>query len=129
MKSTLRFASIVCIIGSAILNVCRAEDVIRNPQTVYFTVGDAQDLLYTPLESKASIEAGFDVLDERYHTARVWWRGGQDEVWGNQFVLREQNRYYWRVWEWRRGPQYRGVKCNQLAVKAPDGSGMERMIA
>ena len=99
------------------------------PLTVYFTVGDAQDLLYTPLESKASIEAVFDVLHERYHTARVWWRGGQDEVWGNQFVLREQNRYYWRVWEWWRDLQYRVVKCNQLAVKAAHARGMELWMA
>ena len=129
MKTTLRFVAMFCGLGSAILNICRAEDVKRNPQTVYFTVGDAQDLLYTPLESKASIEAVFDVLHERYHTARVWWRGGQDEVWGNQFVLREQNRYYWRVWEWWRDLQYRVVKCNQLAVKAAHARGMELWMA
>src|SRR6266581_7879640 len=129
MKTTLRFVAMFCGLGSAILNFCRAEDVKRNPQTVYFTVGDAQDLLYTPLESKASIEAVFDVLHERYHTARVWWRGGQDEVWGNQFVLREQNRYYWRVWEWWRDLQYRVVKCNQLAVKAAHARGMELWMA
>src|SRR2546427_10502821 len=112
MKTTLRFVSIVWVIGWAIVNVCRAEDVNRNPQTVYFTVGDAQDLLYTPLESKASIEAVFDVLHERYHTARVWWRGGQGEVWGNQFVLREQNRYYWRGFGGGGDPQDLGGKCN-----------------
>jgi len=68
-------------------------------------------------------------LHERYHTARVWWRGGQDEVWGNQFVLREQNRYYWRIWEWWRDLQYRVVKCNQLAVKAAHARGMELWMA
>src|SRR5437763_16628285 len=73
-------------------------DAAANPQTIYFSVGDAQDLLYTPLESKASIDSVFDVLHEKYKLHRVWWRGGQDEIWGNQFVLREQNRYYWRGW-------------------------------
>src|SRR2546422_11569483 len=108
MKTTLRFVSLFCFIGSVIPTICRAEDVNRNPQTVYFTVGDAQDLLYTPLESKASIEAVFDVLHERYHTARAWWRGGQDEVWGNQVVLREQNRYYWRIRGGGADRQHRG---------------------
>ena len=106
-----------------------AINAAANPQTIYFSVGDAQDLLYTPLESKASIEAVFDVLHEKYKLHRVWWRGGQDEIWGNQFVLREQNRYYWRVWEWWRDLQYRVVKCNELAVKAAHQRGMEIWMA
>src|SRR2546426_11741994 len=123
MKTHLRFVAMFCGLGSAILNICRAEDVKRNPQTVYFTVGDAQDLLYTPLESKASIEAVFDVLHERYHTARVWWRGGQDEVWGNQFVLREQNRYYWRGWGGWGELEDGGVECEKGGVKGVHGRG------
>ena len=106
-----------------------AINAAANPQTIYFSVGDAQDLLYTPLESKASIESVFDVLHEKYKFHRVWWRGGQDEIWGNQFVLREQNRYYWRVWEWWRDLQYRVVKCNELAVKAAHQRGMEIWMA
>jgi HEAT repeat protein len=106
-----------------------ADERTVNPQTIYFTVGDAQDLLYTPLESKSSIESVFDVLHEKYKLHRVWWRGGQDEIWGNQFVLREQNRYYWRVWNWWRDLQYRVVKCNQLAVEAAHKRGMEIWMA
>ena len=101
MKITLpALATILCGISLQTPNTSGADDAPRNPQTVYFTVGDSQDLLWTPLESKASIEAVFDVLHELYKVTRVWWRGGQDEVWGNQFVLREQNRYYWRLWNW-----------------------------
>jgi len=70
------------------------RDEQKHPRTTYFTVGDSQDLLWTPLESKASIEDVFEVLHDRYRVSRVWWRGGQDEVWGKQFVLREQNRRY-----------------------------------
>jgi len=42
-----------------------AINAAANPQTIYFSVGDAQDLLYIPLESKASIESVFDVLHEK----------------------------------------------------------------
>ena len=48
-----------------------AINAAANPQTIYFSVGDAQDLLYTPLESKASIESVFDVLHEKYKLHRV----------------------------------------------------------
>jgi hypothetical protein len=44
-------------------------------------------------------------------------------------VLREQNRYYWRVWERWRDLQYRVVKCNDLAVKAAHQRGMEIWMA
>jgi hypothetical protein len=106
-----------------------AEGTSLNPRTVYFTVGDSQDMLWTPLDSKASIEAVFAVLHDRYRVSRVWWRGGQDEIWGNQFVLREQNRYFWRVWEWWRDLQYRVVKCNALAVNAAHQRSMEIWMA
>lgn len=101
------------------------EDARRNSRTVYFTVGDYQDLLYTPLDSSASINAAFDVLANKYGVRRVWWRGGQDEVWGKQFVLREQSRRYARLWDWWRDLQYRVVNTNAIAVKA----GRDRGIA
>ena len=106
-----------------------ADEQVTNRQTIYFSVGDTQDLLWTPLESKASIDAVFDVLHDKYKFHRIWWRGGQDEIWGNQFELREQNRYYWRIWEWWRDLQYRVVKCNQLAVAAAHQRGMQIWLA
>src|ERR1044071_3669055 len=89
----------------------------QNARTIYFSVGDNQDLLWLPLDSKASVEAAFDTLRSQYKAARIWWRGGQDEVWGNQFVIREQNRFYSRVWDWWRDLQYRKVGTNRIAVK------------
>src|SRR5688572_26454065 len=89
-----------------------AKELERNPRTVYFTVGDFQDMLYTPLDSQASIEAAFDVLKDKYGVRRVWWRGGQDEVWGKQFEIREQNRRYARLWDWWKDLQYRVVNTN-----------------
>lgn len=128
MKLPITLVTLVGLLGLLRAGHC-AEDFIRNPRSVYFTVGDSQDLLWTPLESKASIAAVFDALKERYHTARVLWRGGQDEVWGEQFELREQNRYFWRIWNWWRDLQYRVVGTNKLAVKAAHERGMEIWMA
>ena len=128
MKSKIKFI-ILFGLWISLTPTMGAEDFVRNPRSVYFTVGDSQDLLWTPLESKASIEAVFEVLKERYHTARVLWRGGQDEIWGEQFVLREQNRYFWRIWNWWRDLQYRVVGTNKLAVKAAHERGMEIWMA
>ena len=88
-----------------------------NPRTAYFTVGDAQDLLeFPPLDSQASIAAAFDSLKEQYAVDRIWWRGGQDEIWGEEFLIRPENRGFARIWEWWRDLQYRKVKTNRLAV-------------
>ena len=100
-----------------------------NPRTVYFTVGDNQDLLGLPLDSAASIEATFDVLRGPYRVSRVWWRGGQDEIWGNQFVIRPENRLYARIWDWWRDLQYRKVGTNRIAVRAAHARGLEIWMA
>lgn len=100
-----------------------------HPRTVYFTTGDHQDLLLLPLDSQATIEAAFDAIHKRYQVGRVWWRGGQDEVWGNQFVIREENRPFWRLWEWWKDLQYRRVKTNRIAVEAAHKRGLEIWMA
>jgi len=105
------------------------DDPNRNARTVYFTVGDYQDLLYTPLDSKASIEASFEVMHKLYDVKRVFWRGGQDEIWGNQFVIRDQSRRYVRLWDWWMDQQYRVLNSNKIAVKAGHDRGMEVWIA
>src|SRR5262245_47458980 len=128
MKTILRYAFSVFVI-SLIATIGRAEDLIQNPRTVYFTVGDAQLNLWTPLDSKASIEAVFDVLHDRYRVSRVLWRGGQDEIWGKEFLIREQNRYIWRIWEWWRDLQYRVLNSNKLAVEAAHKRGMQIWMA
>ncbi|MFP6763533.1 MAG: hypothetical protein VB858_07945 [Planctomycetaceae bacterium] len=62
-----------------------------NPRTVYLSTGDNQDVLqFSPLDSAETVTLFFDAL-KNYRVDRIWWRGGQDEVWGKQFVIREQN--------------------------------------
>jgi HEAT repeat protein len=96
-----------------------------NPRTVYLSTGDNQDVLaFAPLDSPQTVQAMFDAL-KRYRVNRIWWRGGQDEIWGERFVIREQNRMFWRIWEWWKDNQYRKSKLNRVAVEAAHQRGME----
>ncbi|REJ97479.1 MAG: hypothetical protein DWQ34_02160 [Planctomycetota bacterium] len=96
-----------------------------NPRTVYLSTGDNQDVLeFSPLDSPATVHAFFDAL-QRYGVNRIWWRGGQDEVWGKEFVIREENRIFARVWDWWKDNQYRKQDLNRVAVDAAHERGME----
>ena len=96
-----------------------------NPRTVYLSTGDNQDVLaFSPLDSSETLEKTFDALLD-YRVNRIWWRGGQDEIWGNQFVIRRENRIFWRIWEWWKDNQYRKAHLNRVAVQAAHQRGME----
>lgn len=133
--SIKKVGTMLCLVGAVIalrgatVNAAPNEDAINHPRTAYFTVGDYQDLPYTPLDSKASIESAFDVMHRLYDVKRVWWRGGQDEVWGKQFEIRGQSRRYERLWTWWMDNQYRVVNTNAIAVKAGHDRGMEVWMA
>ncbi len=129
---TARLTTFVALLAATVTPLLAAgasDDPSRNPCTVYLTVGDYQDLLYTPLDSAASIDAAFGVMHDKYAVKRVWWRGGQDEVWGKQFLIREQSRRYTRLWDWWKDLQYRVVNTNALAVKAGHARGIEVWMA
>ena len=104
-------------------------DATAHPRTVYFTTGDHQDLLGLPLDSKATVEAALEAIRKLYHVRRVWWRGGQDEVWGQEFIIRPENRLFDRTWDWWKDLQYRKVGTNRIAVKAGHKLGMEVWMA
>lgn len=104
-------------------------DAERHPRTIYFTTGDHQDLLGLPLDSKATIEATFETIRQRYHVTRVWWRGGQDEVWGKEFLLRKENRMFARIWQWWKDLAYEKVGTNRIAVRAARDRGMQIWMA
>ena len=89
----LRFA-ILWVLVNGFSNFCfAAAPPDGNPRTVYFTVGDTQDLFdFPPLDSRTSIAAAFETLQQQWQVERIWWRGGQDEVWGEEFIIRPENR-------------------------------------
>jgi hypothetical protein len=80
---------------------------------------------FPPLDSQDSIAACFEALREQWQMDRVWWRGGQDEIWGEQFVIRPENRLFARIWDWWRDLQYRKVGTNRIAVREAHKRGMK----
>ena len=112
----LRFA-ILWVLVNGFSNFCfAAAPPDGNPRTVYFTVGDTQDLFdFPPLDSRTSIAAAFETLQKQWQVERIWWRGGQDEVWGEEFIIRPENRQFAKIWDWWRDLQYRTIGTNRIA--------------
>lgn len=107
-----------------------AEPLDGNPRTAYFTVGDAQDLLeFPPLDSRISIATAFETLKQQWQLERIWWRGGQDEIWGKEFVIRSENRQFAKIWDWWKDLQYRTVGTNRIAVEEAHRRGMSIWLA
>jgi len=127
---SLAYVATIAMLSSPVSQAADQPPVVPlpsdgNPRTVYLSTGDNQDVLeFAPLDSATTVEAAFDAL-QRYRVNRIWWRGGQDEVWGKQFVIRPENRMFWRIWEWWKDNQYRTAKLNRVAVEAAHERGME----
>jgi HEAT repeat protein len=122
-------AALAALVGFLSTTGLCAAPADGNPRTVYLSTGDNQDLLWPPLDSKVSIETMFDTLQRLYQVERILWRGGQDEVWGNQFVLRPENRSFAALWSWWRYLAYEKVGTNRLAVRAAHQRGMKIWMA
>lgn len=121
-----RFA-FLWVLATGISEFCFAEKPLDgNPRTVYFTVGDTQDLFdFPPLDSRTSIATAFETLQRQWQVEGIWWRGGQDEVWGEEFTIRPENRQFARIWDWWRDLQYRMIGTNRIAVEEAHRRGMK----
>ena len=80
---------------------------------------------FPPLDSRTSIATAFETLQQQWQVERIWWRGGQDEVWGKQFVIRPENRQFAKIWDWWRDLQYRTIGTNRIAVDEAHRRGMK----
>ena len=120
-----RFA-FLWVLANGISGFCfAAEPPDGNPRTVYFTVGDTQDVFdFPPLDSRTSIATAFEALQRQWQVERIWWRGGQDEVWGKEFTIRPENRPFAKIWDWWRDLQYRTIGTNRIAVEEAHRRGM-----
>lgn len=106
-----------------------AEPADGCARTVYFSTGDHQDLLWVPLDSANSIDTVFATLRDRYQVERIWWRGGQDEIWARQFLFRFENRTYDHVWRWWRHLAFEKVGTNHLALQSARAHGLKIWMA
>jgi uncharacterized lipoprotein YddW (UPF0748 family) len=90
----------------------------------YISTGDNHWLGSSlPIDSKASIEASFDLL-KRLGVRRVYWRGLEEATWLDTMVARPENCRYASWWKW--GLQlYKEVDPDKTAVEAAHRRGME----
>lgn len=122
----LSFSCLLTVVAAVAGDAPRNERSDGNPRTAYLSVPDHQDLLdWFPLDSPATIDAVFDAFRDRLQVKRVWWRGGQAEVWGKECFYRLDNRVYQLIWKWWKHLHYEAVHVNRIAVDAAHRRGME----
>jgi HEAT repeat protein len=108
---------------AALLATAEAEPN-RPKADCFISTGDnnwAGELL--PIDSKASIEASFDLL-ARLGVRRVYWRGLQDATWNEVAHVREENCRYASWWHWYRR-MYAEVDPDRTAAAAAKRHGLE----
>jgi len=76
-----------------------------------------------PIDSKASIEATFDLF-KKLGMRRIYWRGLQEAAWLDTMQFREENCRYASFWKYLLR-LYKEVDVDRLAVEAAHKRGME----
>lgn len=90
----------------------------------YISTGDNHWLGESlPVDSRASIEASFDLL-AGLGVRRVYWRGLEEATWVDTMRVREENCRYASAFHWF-AQLYREVHPDRLAVEAAHRRGME----
>lgn len=93
-------------------------------QGCYISTGDNHWMGgFLPIDSKASIEASFNLL-QRLGVRRVYWRGLEEALWLETLHVREENPRYASFWKWIRRV-YQEVDPDRTAVEAAHRRGME----
>lgn len=126
-----RYALVALILPAFIILASRSlvseEPGTSTPQPClycYISTGDNHWLGQSlPIDSKASIEASFDLLD-RLGVKRVYWRGLEAATWVEGHTERPESCRYFEFWKWLRH-LYREVDPDRLAVQAARERGME----
>ncbi|MDP6505783.1 MAG: hypothetical protein QF886_19335, partial [Planctomycetota bacterium] len=110
-----------------LLPVSAAQSEAARKETVldcYISTGDnfwlGQSL---PIDSRASIEASFDLL-KALGIRRVYWRGLEAATWVDMHQERSENCRYYSFWRWLRH-LYKELDPDRVAVEAAHKRGME----
>ncbi len=77
-----------------------------------------------PVDSRASIEATFDMFKGVFDTRRIYWRGLQGTAWVKTMHVRDDNFRYGGFHYWERH-LYNDLKIEKLAVEIAHKKGME----
>jgi HEAT repeat protein len=90
----------------------------------YISTGDNHWLGSSlPIDSKASIEATFDLF-KKLGMRRIYWRGLQEAAWLETMQFREENCRYASFWKYLLR-LYKEVDVDRIAVEAAHKRGME----
>lgn len=121
-------AGIAALAGFGLLafssaSVTAAEKPVPG-NTAYISTADNQWMLTLPMDSRASVEMAFTVMNRDFGVDRVFWRGAQDEFWFHSFTFREDNRFFFELWAWFRH-LIEDVGTNQAAMESARRHGME----
>ena len=123
MKSTACWIPVLILSAAAGF----AAGPAANKQPVldcYISTGDNHWLGDSlPVDSKAGIEASFDLL-KRLGVRRVYWRGLEEACWLDTMRVREENCRYASYWKWTR-QVYRDADPDRTAAEAAHKRGME----
>ncbi len=102
--------------------------VLKYPVHVFCGTGDN---LWTydkePVDSPEAVDAMFDWMSQTYKVKRMYWRGGQEDMWRHHFQMGERSVKvevddYTANWA---DFVYGKLKVNEAAVKAAKRTGME----
>ncbi|MBN2455648.1 MAG: HEAT repeat domain-containing protein [Sedimentisphaerales bacterium] len=131
-NTTLRIIRLTLIVGLMCLwstrqIIAAAQKPITLPEQIidcYISTGDNDWLSeWLPIDSKASMEASFDLL-KALGIRRIYWRGLQEAAWLETMHDRQENCKYYSFWQWDR-QLYKRLEPDKLAVKTAHKRGME----
>ena len=77
-----------------------------------------------PVDSAATIDAMFDWMARTYGVRRMYWRGGQQEIWAEEYQVSPVAPQSYDWWQWCTY-LIKQVGINDIAVRAAHSRGMQ----
>jgi hypothetical protein len=113
------------LIGAVMFAVsCCGQPASEPPRTEIISTGDNEWMLWLPMDTRLGVETAIDTIARDFNVNRIWWRGGQDDMWLDDNEFRATNRFYYYYWDWLRYLN-RDVKTNEAAIRAARRNGLE----
>ncbi|MBN2455735.1 MAG: HEAT repeat domain-containing protein [Sedimentisphaerales bacterium] len=122
-SKSMRLSVILAVLFAA-AGLCGAQSAAEPPRTEIISTADGQWVLWLPMDTYLGVETAIDTLAKDFNVNRIWWRGGQDDMWLENIEFRPANRFYYYYWDWLRYLN-REVKTNDAAIKAARKNGLE----
>jgi len=116
---------VCCLLGIAVL--CSQATAQAGPARLYVYCGTGDHLWpweREPVDSPATVDAMFDWMARTYGVTRMYWRGGQQEIWAANYQVGQTHplSYDWTAWC---NHLMREVGINATAVRAARRHHME----